>query len=126
MIVSFACTSYVFPRTISICFGSIAVGSVGPSPSPGSSGSVGSDVSSLFSFNPSTVLIDYQMSYRPLPQGYVFTGIKNNPGYPYYIKKIQDRKRRILKFANLSTGLTPQSLRHTHTSLIAQAGVISN
>ena len=31
--------------------------------------------------------------------------------------------RRILKYAGLNTSLTPHSLRHTHTSLLAEAGV---
>lgn len=31
--------------------------------------------------------------------------------------------RRLLKLAGLNTKLTPHSLRHTHTSLLAQAGV---
>jgi integrase len=51
---------------------------------------------------------------------FIFTDDK---GFPIYIKKIENRMRRLLKFANLNTDLTPHSLRHTHTSLLAQAGV---
>jgi integrase len=45
------------------------------------------------------------------------------PGYPLYIKKIENRMRRLLKIAKLNPELTPHLLRHTHTSLLAQAGV---
>lgn len=45
------------------------------------------------------------------------------PGYPYYIKKIGDRMKRLLKIADLNSDLTPHSLRHTHTSLLAEANV---
>lgn len=31
--------------------------------------------------------------------------------------------RRLLKLAGLNTELTPHSLRHTHTSLLAEGGV---
>lgn len=44
-------------------------------------------------------------------------------GYPFYPKKIEIRMARILKIAGLKTNLTPHSLRHTHTSLLAEAGV---
>ncbi|MNW64199.1 Tyrosine recombinase XerD [compost metagenome] len=45
------------------------------------------------------------------------------PGYPTYIKKIENRMARLLKLAGLNEDLTPHSLRHTHVSLLAQAGV---
>ncbi len=45
------------------------------------------------------------------------------PGYPLYIKKIENRMKRLLKLADLNPKLTPHSLRHTHTSLLAEAGV---
>lgn len=47
----------------------------------------------------------------------------NAPGYPIYIKLIENRMGRILKLAEIDTNLTPHSLRHTHTSLLAEAGV---
>ena len=31
--------------------------------------------------------------------------------------------RRLLRLSNLNVGLSPHSLRHTHTSLLAEAGV---
>lgn len=46
-----------------------------------------------------------------------------NPGYPLYLKLIGIRMERLLKLAGLSSELTPHSLRHTHISLLAAAGV---
>lgn len=55
---------------------------------------------------------------------FIFTHIDDeSSGYPFYIKKIENRMRRLLKLAELNINLTPHSLRHTHTSLLAQAGV---
>ncbi|MCY8233900.1 tyrosine-type recombinase/integrase [Priestia endophytica] len=57
-------------------------------------------------------------------EDFVFASIDEDlPGYPLYIKKIENRMRRLLKIAGLNSKLTPHSLRHTHTSLLAQAGV---
>ena len=66
------------------------------------------------------------MKYRNIyhNQDFVFASIdEETPGYPLYIKKIENRMRRLLKIAELNPGLTPHSLRHTHTSLLAEAGV---
>jgi integrase len=49
--------------------------------------------------------------------------VKKYPGYPLYIKLIENRMDRLLKLAGLNTDLTPHSLRHTHVSLLAEAGV---
>ncbi|MCP3742485.1 tyrosine-type recombinase/integrase [Rossellomorea sp. BNER] len=55
---------------------------------------------------------------------FIFTHMDDEtPGYPLYIKKIENRMNRLLKVAGLNINLTPRSLRHTHTSLLAQAGV---
>lgn len=54
---------------------------------------------------------------------FVFAKTTKNMGYPEFIKTIQNRMRRLLKLAGLNEGLTPHSLRHTHTSLLAEAGV---
>ena len=43
-------------------------------------------------------------------------------GYPIYLKFIGIRMARILKLAGLNEELTPHSLRHTHTALLAEAG----
>ncbi len=44
-------------------------------------------------------------------------------GYPIVIKTVQNRMKRLLHLSNLNQELTPHSLRHTHTSLLAEAGV---
>lgn len=54
---------------------------------------------------------------------FAFTKERTCPGYPEIIKTIELRMHRILKIAGLNTELTPHSLRHTHTSLLAEAGV---
>lgn len=56
-------------------------------------------------------------------QDFILTSIKDPAGYPLYIKKIENRMARLLKLSGLNTELTPHSLRHTHTSLLAEAGV---
>lgn len=54
---------------------------------------------------------------------FVFTKETNYLGYPEISKTIRSRMKRLLKLANLNNSLTPHSLRHTHTSLLAEAGV---
>lgn len=54
---------------------------------------------------------------------FVFPKIKNYPGYPDMPKNIEGRMKRLLKLANMNIELTPHSLRHTHTTLLAEAGV---
>jgi len=44
-------------------------------------------------------------------------------GYPETTNFIERRMCRLLKLASLNASLTPHSLRHTHTSLLAEAGV---
>lgn len=56
-------------------------------------------------------------------KGYIMPNIKKYPGYPRTIKKYQERMNRLLGLAGLNTKLTPHSLRHTHVSLLAEAGV---
>ncbi len=63
----------------------------------------------------------YRKSYYD--EDFIFTKIHKNPGYPELIKIIESRMTRLLKLAGLNTNLTPHSLRHTHTSLLAEAGV---
>jgi integrase len=66
------------------------------------------------------------MKYRNIyhDEGFVFSNTdEDTPGYPLYIKKIENRMTRLLKIANLNTKLTPHSLRHTHTSLLAEVGI---
>jgi len=54
---------------------------------------------------------------------FVFARSERNLGYPEFIKTIENRMARILKISELNISLTPHSLRHTHTSLLAEAGV---
>lgn len=57
-------------------------------------------------------------------EDFIFAKVqRKNPGYPEFIKTIENRMRRLLKLAGLDENLTPHSLRHTHTSLLAEAGV---
>lgn len=55
--------------------------------------------------------------------GFVFANFNRHPGYPILIKFVESRMARLLKKTELSAVLTPHSLRHTHTSLLAEAGV---
>lgn len=54
---------------------------------------------------------------------FVFAKMDKNHGYPEYIKKVETRMKRLLRLAGLNEVLTPHSLRHTHTSLLAEVGV---
>lgn len=56
-------------------------------------------------------------------EGFIFAKKERQPGYPIFIKTIENRMSRLLKLAKLNKGLTPHSLRHTHTSLLAEAKV---
>ncbi|ARD55580.1 tyrosine-type recombinase/integrase [Bacillus safensis] len=44
-------------------------------------------------------------------------------GYPPFLKTIENRFNSVLKKSGIQKKLTPHSLRHTHTSLLAEAGV---
>jgi integrase len=54
---------------------------------------------------------------------FIFVKMKKNHGYPEIIKTIESRMARLLKLSKLNEELTPHSLRHTHTSLLAEAKV---
>lgn len=54
---------------------------------------------------------------------FVFAKTGSYLGYPELIKTIQNRMTRLLKLSGLNLTLTPHTLRHTHTSLLAEAGV---
>ncbi|MFB5284700.1 tyrosine-type recombinase/integrase [Peribacillus sp. Hz7] len=56
-------------------------------------------------------------------EGFIFAKKDRQPGYPIFIKTVENRMARLLKLAGLNTELTPHSLRHTHTSLLAEARV---
>ncbi|MEG6521088.1 tyrosine-type recombinase/integrase [Desulfotomaculum sp. 1211_IL3151] len=55
-------------------------------------------------------------------EGFVFVNMERNYGYPRILKIFEKRMTRLLKLAKLNQKLTPHSLRHTHTSLLAEAG----
>ena len=54
---------------------------------------------------------------------FVFVRKGRLAGYPLYLRFIESRMQRLLNIANIDTHYTPHSLRHTHTSLLAEAGV---
>lgn len=56
-------------------------------------------------------------------QDFIFAKMQRQYGYPIVIKNIRDRMKRLLRIAGLNEDLTPHSLRHTHTSLLAEARV---
>ncbi|EJW16443.1 site-specific integrase [Paenibacillus alvei] len=53
--------------------------------------------------------------------GFLFWSSKY-PGYPARPYTVEDQFTRLLKIAELPTTLTPHSLRHTHVTLLAEAG----
>ncbi|MHB8124703.1 MAG: site-specific integrase [Desulfitobacteriaceae bacterium] len=67
------------------------------------------------------VKMEHRKTYHD--KDFIFALTDSNYGYPVYIKKIENRMTRLLKIAGLNQGLTPHSLRHTHTSLLAEAKV---
>ncbi|MFD1851574.1 tyrosine-type recombinase/integrase [Oceanobacillus bengalensis] len=54
---------------------------------------------------------------------FIFTKMERQHGYPIVIKTVQNRMKRLLSLADLNPELTQHSLRHTHTSLLAEADV---
>ncbi|MDW2879543.1 MULTISPECIES: tyrosine-type recombinase/integrase [Bacillaceae] len=56
-------------------------------------------------------------------EDFIFAKMERQFGYPIVIKTVQNRMARLLRIAGLNQELTPHSLRHTHTSLLAEAGV---
>lgn len=44
-------------------------------------------------------------------------------GYPYCVKNIGNRMRRLMKFTSIKKHLTPHCFRHTHISMLAEAEV---
>lgn len=66
----------------------------------------------------------HKMKYRTLledfhDENFVF---QRENGYPFTVKNISSRMKRLLKFAKISKRLTPHSFRHTHISMLTEAG----
>lgn len=57
-------------------------------------------------------------------ENFVFANLSNEKalGYPLNVRTIERKMKRFLHLAGLDESLTPHSLRHTHTSLLAEAG----
>ncbi len=69
--------------------------------------------------------IKLQVGKEYYDKDFVF-GRLNPPyyGYPHFIKTVENRMESLLKKTpSIGKRLTPHSLRHTHTSLLAEAGV---
>lgn len=64
-----------------------------------------------------------RLSDSYLDEGIIFAKHDRQPGYPIFNKITENRMARLLKLAGLNVELTPHSLRHTHTSLLAEARV---
>jgi integrase len=56
-------------------------------------------------------------------KGYIFPNMDKYKGYPNLHVHYQKRMKRLLKLAGLNTNLSIHSLRHTHTSLLAEGGI---
>ncbi|MDQ0976746.1 integrase [Neobacillus niacini] len=56
-------------------------------------------------------------------KNFIFAKMERQYGYPIVIKTIQNRMARLLRISGINPDLTPHSLRHTHTSLLAEAGI---
>jgi integrase len=67
-----------------------------------------------------------QLGENYLDEGFIFAKKERQPGYPIFIKTVEDRMARLLKLAGVNkklTPLTPHSIRHTHTSLLVSKAV---
>lgn len=54
-------------------------------------------------------------------QDFIFAKMQRQYGYPIVIKQVRDRMKRQLAITGLNEDLPPHSLRHIHTSLLAEA-----
>lgn len=55
-------------------------------------------------------------------ESFVITKILKYPGYPETVKQIESFMKQVLRKTGVNKHLTPHSLRHTHISLLAEAG----
>ncbi|MCD7036425.1 tyrosine-type recombinase/integrase [Metabacillus sp. GX 13764] len=58
-----------------------------------------------------------------LDEGFIFAKKEKQPGYPTFIKTVENRMARLMNLSGLNPDLTLHSLRHKHTSLLAEAKV---
>ncbi|MEK4882674.1 MULTISPECIES: site-specific integrase [Paenibacillus] len=76
--------------------------------------------------NQRALLNIYKMKYRKkyyYDGDFVFPNLGAKfPGYPDVQKNPEARMKRLLSFTELGSEFTPHSLRHTHTTLLAEAG----
>src|SRR5690625_1925984 len=66
----------------------------------------------------------HKMKYRTViedfhDEDFVF---QRKNGYPFLTKNLSDRMKRLLKFSEVEKELTPHSFRHTHISMMTEAG----
>ncbi|SLJ94597.1 MULTISPECIES: site-specific integrase [unclassified Paenibacillus] len=54
---------------------------------------------------------------------FIFVNRLKHPGYPEMQKTLEEKMPRFSKLSGLQTKLTPHTFRHTHVSLLAEAGV---
>ncbi|CAM4182281.1 site-specific integrase [Paenibacillus alkaliterrae] len=68
---------------------------------------------------------EFKMSKRDVyhDKNFVFGRDDNSFGYPPTRRKIEHRMKRLTQWMDLPQKFSPHSLRHTHTSLCAEAGV---
>src|SRR5699024_1512329 len=45
-------------------------------------------------------------------------------GYPFTVKNLGDRMRRIMRYINIKKKLTPHSFRHSHISIITKSEIV--
>ena len=64
-----------------------------------------------------------QLGHDYYNNDFIFAKTERQYGYPIVIKTVQLRMARLFAIAGLNLDLTPHSLRHTHTSLLTEAGV---
>ena len=76
---------------------------------------------SKYKIRQNAIRMKYRATYHE--NGFIFAREERYHGYPEITPTIERRMYRLLKLAKLNEDLTPHSLRHTHTSLLAEAGV---
>jgi integrase len=66
----------------------------------------------------------FRSKYAATPDfGFVFINLKSKKGYPQTQKHVELRLNRIKRMAGIEQHITAHMFRHTHTSLLAEAGV---